>query len=803
MSYPVAKGSLQALNSEQLSAQVDLAHLNIETTEDLEGTSGFLGQPRAKESLEFGIAMRGSGYNLYVMGESGTGRQSLVSKYVKELADSQPSPNEWAYINNFDNPREPMTLELPSARGDDLLKAINAFIGDLMDTFPAAFENPTYQRKRSAIDKDFNQKYDAAMAIVERFANQHEVAVVADSNTVMLLPVIEGKALDETEFAQLPEELRLEFQRRINDIEEYLSEQLLELPTWRRTNSEQLRQLNIETVQQAIKPLLKELEVKYQSQLSVLRYLRAVKTHLPELILDLFAEELGIEVRSDQERKQTLQTYLRPNLLTQHEMNGGAPVVYEMLPTYQNLFGRIEYATQQGIPVTNFQLIRPGSLLKANGGYLILDAEKLLIEPFAWDALKLALKTKQVKMESPFLDVSLMHTITLSPMSIPLNVKVILIGSRDIYYQLQEWDPEFNELFRVPVDFDNFIPRSLETVDNLILRIKAYGEDKGLRPLTVAALERLIAFSLREAEHQSRLSAQVIKVFKVFAEADFLCRHQDDRHIDVHHIDRALNAADYRNGRIADQMMLEIQEGTILIDTEGERVGCVNGLTVMEVGESRFGSPARITATVHVGAKGVVDIEREVELGQAIHSKGMMILSGFLGHEFGRNFPLTLSAHITMEQSYGHIDGDSATVAEYCALLSSIAQVPVKQSLAITGSMNQLGEVQAVGGVNEKIEGYFKLCELRGLTGQQGVIIPADNLKHLMLKQNVIEAVRNGQFAIYAVGHVYQAMELLTAKTPGTTDANGNFAEGTLNGLAQKALKQLFDHYQETDEGDE
>ncbi|MHA7881489.1 MAG: Lon protease family protein [Saccharospirillum sp.] len=803
MPYSVAKGSLQALTSEQLTAQVDLSHLNIETTEDLEGTSGFLGQPRAKESLEFGIAMRGSGYNLYVMGESGTGRQSLVSKYVKDLADSQASPTEWAYINNFDNPREPMTLELPAARGEELLKAINAFIGDLMDTFPAAFENPTYQRKRSAIDKDFNQKYDAAMAVVERFANQQEVAVVADSNTVMLLPVIEGKALDETEFAQLPEELRLEFQRRINEIEEYLGEQLLELPTWRRTNSEQLRQLNIETVQQAIKPLLKELEVKYQSQLSVLRYLRAVKTHLPELILELFADELGLEARSDQERKQSLQTYLRPNLLTQHEMNGGAPVVYEMLPTYQNLFGRIEYATQQGIPVTNFQLIRPGSLLRANGGYLILDAEKLLIEPFAWDALKLALKTKELKMESPFLDVSLMHSITLSPQSIPLNVKVILIGSRDIYYQLQEWDPEFNELFRVPVDFDNFIPRTLETVDNLILRIKAYGEDKGLRPLTLAALERLIAFSLREAEHQARLSAQVIKVFKVFAEADFLCRHQDERCIDVHHIDRALNAADYRNGRIADQMMLEIQEGTILIDTEGERVGCINGLTVMEVGESRFGSPARITATVHVGAKGVVDIEREVELGQAIHSKGMMILSGFLGHEFGRNFPLTLSAHITMEQSYGHIDGDSATVAEYCALLSSIAQVPIRQSLAITGSMNQLGEVQAVGGINEKIEGFFKLCELRGLTGEQGVIIPADNLKHLMLKQKVVDAVRAGRFQLYAVGHVYQALELITALAPGEADGAGNFGEETLNGKAQKALKQLFDHYQETDEGAE
>ncbi|MFG1498325.1 ATP-binding protein [Saccharospirillum sp. HFRX-1] len=792
--------SLRPLAAHQLKAQVDLSHLNIETTADLEGSSGFLGQPRAKESLEFGIAMRGTGYNLYVMGESGTGRQSLVSNYVKDLAESQAAPSEWAYINNFETPREPMTLELPAARGEDLAKAINSFIEDLMDTFPAAFENPTYQRKRTALDRDFNQKYDAAMATVERFANQQDVAVVSDSNSVMLLPVIDGKALDETEFAQLPEDLRGEFQKRISEIEEYLNEQLLELPTWRRNTSEQLRQLNTETVQQAIKPMLKELEVKYQSQLSVLRYLRAIKTHLPPLILELYADELGLEARSDQERKQALQAYLKPNLLTQREMNAGVPVVYEMLPTYQNLFGRIEYATQQGMPVTNFQLIRPGSLLKANGGYLILDAEKLLIEPFAWDALKLALKTRELKMESPFIDASLMHSVTLSPQSIPLNVKIILLGSRDIYYQLQEWDPEFNELFRVPVDFDNFIPRNQETVDNLILRIKAYGEDKGLRPLTRSALERLIEYSLREAEHQGRLSAQVIKVFKVFAEADFLCRHDEAKVIDYEHVERALTAAEYRNGRIADQMLTEIQEGTVLIDTTGERVGCVNGLTVMEIGESRFGSPARITATVHVGAKGVVDIEREVELGQAIHSKGVMILSGFLGHDFGRRFPLTLSAHIAMEQSYGHVDGDSATVAEYCALLSSIAQAPVQQCLAITGSMNQLGEVQAVGGINEKIEGFFKLCEQRGLTGQEGVIIPADNLKHLMLRKSVIDAVAAGQFRILAVRHVYQALELLTGQTPGQMDSGGLFPKDSVNGRAQAALKQLFENYQETDE---
>jgi len=788
------------LTAQDLRAHIDLSYLNIESTSDLEGVSSFLGQPRAKKSLEFGIAMRGSGYNLYVMGDTGTGRQSLISKYVRELAETQQAPSEWVYINNFDTPREPVTLELPATRGEELKSQIHQFINDLMDTFPASFENPTYQRKRSAIDRDFNQKYDAALKIVERFANEKEVAVVADGGSVMLLPVVEGSALDDTEFAQLPEDIRTEFQDRINDIEEYLNEQVLELPTWRRRSSEQLRQLNLETVQQAIKPLLKELEVKNQSLLSVLRFFRSIKNHLPQLIVDLFAEELMGDTRSDQDRRKTLENWLKPNLMMQHEINSGAPVVYEMLPTYQNLFGRIEYSTQQGVPITSYQLIRPGSLLKANGGYLILDAEKLLQEPFAWDSLKMALKTKELKMESPFIDASLMHSVTLSPESIQLNVKVILLGSRDIYYQLQEWDPEFMELFRVPVDFDSFIPRSRDNIDNLILRIKDYGEEKGFKPLTRSALEKLIEFSLREAEHQQRLSAQVVKVFKVFAEADFISRHQEARHIDCCHVTQALEAAEYRNGRIADQMLMEIEEGTILIDTMGERIGCVNGLTVMEIGESRFGSPARITATVHVGGKGVVDIEREVELGQSIHSKGVMILSGFLGHEFGRSFPLTLSSHIAMEQSYGYIDGDSATVAEYCSLLSAITQMPVKQGFAITGSMNQLGEVQAIGGVNEKIEGFFKLCELRGLTGEQGVIVPQDNVKHLMLHQNVIDAVKAGKFKIYAVKHVYEALHLLTNIEPGSADLKGDFPKESLNGKAQLALKTLFELYQETEE---
>jgi predicted ATP-dependent protease len=788
------------LAPEALRAHVDLSYLNIETTAEVKGESSFLGQPRAKKSLEFGIAMRGSGYNLYVMGDTGTGRNSLVSKYVKELADSQQTPSEWAYINNFETTREPYALEMPAGHGHELKELVEQFINDLMDTFPASFENPTYQRKRTAIDKAFNQRYDAALKVVERFANEKEVAVIADGGSVMLLPVVEGKALDDTEFAQLPEALRTSFQDRINDIEEFLNEQVLELPTWRRKSSEEYRQLNLTTVQQAIKPLLKNLEEQNKNLQSVVRFIREIEEHLPKLIVDLFIDESITDTVSDQERRATIARWLKPNLMVQHEIDAGAPVVYEMLPTYQNLFGRIEYTTNQGIPITNFQLIRAGSLLKANGGYLILDAEKLLQEPFAYDALKLALKAKELKMEMPFSDATLMHSVTLSPESIDLDVKVILLGSRDIYYQLQEWDPEFMELFRVPVDFDSFIPRSRNTVDNLILRIKDYGEEKNFKPLTRNALERLIEFSLREAEHQQRLSAQIVRVFKVFAEADFICGHENVAHITEHHIHQALEAAEYRNGRIADQMLSEIEEGTILIDTQGERVGCINGLTVMEIGESRFGSPARITSTVHVGGKGVVDIEREVELGQSLHSKGVMILGGFLGHEFGRRFPLTLSAHIAMEQSYGYIDGDSATVAEYCSLISAIAQVPVNQSIAITGSMNQLGEVQAIGGVNEKIEGFFKLCELRGLSGEHGVIIPGDNIKHLMLAPEVVAAVKAGTFTIWAVTHVYQALRILTNIEPGIVNEKLEFPEDSLNGKAQIALKTLFELYQETEE---
>ena len=749
------------LQASQLRSRVDLSYLDFQTTADLEGASGFLGQPRAKEALEFGINMEASGYNLFVMGESGTGRQSLVSSYVREVATRRSPPLDICFINNFDNAREPLFMQLAAGKGKVLKEDMEGFVDELMSTFPDAFENPSYQRRRAAIDREFNQKYDLAIMQVDKVASQQDIALLSDQGSIILAPIVEGKVLDETEFAQLAEGDRSEFQRRIQELEELLNESLLELPQWRRETSEKQRQLDDETITQAVKPLLRELEYKYDGNISVLRYLRQLKQQLPTLISEVFLEDHPLEKVSDPDRKQALQGQLLPNLLVQHEPLDGVPVVYELLPTYQNLFGRIEYATQQGMAVTNFQLIQPGSLHKANGGYLIMDAEKLLVEPFAWDALKLALKTRQIKMESPFVDPSLMHAVTLSPETVPLQVKIILIGSRDIYYQLLALDPEFNELFRILVDFDSYIPRDNDSVEQLILRIKHYAEEKGYPPIERDAVSRLIEFSLRQGEHQERISAQIIHLFKMVAEADYLRKQSGDELLQARHVDMALKAAEYRSSRISDQMILEIAEGTVKISTEGERAGCVNGLTVMEIGESVFGSPARITATASLGSQGIMDIEREAQLGQSVHSKGVMILNGYLARQYGRDIPLTLNAHIAMEQSYGHVDGDSATCAELVALISAITDIPVQQSLAVTGSMNQHGEVQAVGGVNEKIEGFFKVCSSHGLTGRQGVIIPADNARHLMLSDEVVAAVEAGQFCIYAAQQIDDVLTLL------------------------------------------
>lgn len=797
------KAAALRLTPDQLTVPINLDSLGFVTTDELEPFRGILGQDRAVEAMQFGVAMHRPGYNVFVMGEPGTGRFSYVMRYLKAEAKRQITPQDCVYVNNFDEPREPRVLSLSPGTAGELLAAVDKLIDNLLATFPAVFEHPAFQQKKSAIDRGFNQRYDRAIDSVERKALEKNIAVYRDAQNIAFTPMKDGKALDEAEFAQLPEEERERFHVDISALEEVLNEALSSLPQWKRETSNQLRELNELTITEAIKPILDPLIEQYAGNEAICDYLHAMRQNLLKTVIDQLVEERAIEARPEAYKKQMLIDQYSPSLVVGHPDNGGAPVVHEPHPSYDNLFGRIEYSSEQGALITNYRYIRPGALHRANGGYLVLEAEKLLGEPFVWEALKRALHSRQLKMESPWADMGRLTTVTLTPEVIPLAVKIVIIGSRHLYYTLQDMDPDFQEMFRVLVDFDEDLPRTLDSIESMAQLLKTRTSEEGLAPLTVAAVARVLTHSARLAEHQQRLSARISDIFQLVAEADFTRQLANDPLIDTAHIERALQAKETRTGRVSARIREDMLSGVILIDTQGAEVGKCNGLTVLEVGDSVFGVPARISATVYPGGSGIVDIEREVNLGQPIHSKGVMILTGYMGSRYAQHFPLEISASIALEQSYGYVDGDSASLGEVCALISALSRIPLKQGFAITGSINQFGEVQAVGGVNEKIEGFFRLCQARGLTGEQGAIIPRSNVPNLMLDDTVLEAVRNGQFNIYAVSHVDQALGLLAGAEPGAADEEGHFPEGTINARVVDRLREIAERDAEEEESEE
>ena len=770
---------------------------NFTTTDDLEPFRGVLGQERAVEALQFGVAMPRPGYNVYVMGEPGTGRFSFVQRYLKAEAKRQPTPVDWVYVNHFDEPREPRALQLPAGSAAAFIADIGHLIDNLLATFPAVFETPTYQQKKSAIDRVFNQRYDKALDLIEKLALEKEVALYRDSSNIAFTPMKDGKALDEAEFSQLPDAERERFHRDISELEERLNEELASLPQWKRESSNQLRKLNEETISLALEPLLAPLSQQYAENAGVCAYLQAVQVNLLKTVVDQLLDD-----KPDAQRREMLEEQYSPSLVVGHHADGGVPVVFESHPTYDNLFGRIEYSTDQGALFTSYRQLRPGALHRANGGYLIVEAEKLLSEPFVWDALKRALHSRQLKMESPLGDFGRVATVTLSPQMIDLQLKVIIIGSRQIYYALQDMDSDFQEMFRVLVDFDEEIAVGDDSLEQFAQVLKTRTSEEGMAPLSAAAVARLATYSARLAEHQGRLSARIGDLFQLVSEADFIRQLASDEVTDVGHIERALRAKADRTGRVSARIIDDMLAGIILIDTQGSAIGKCNGLTVLEVGDSAFGVPARISATVYPGGSGIVDIEGEVSLGQPIHSKGVMILTGFLGSRYAQEFPLEISASIALEQSYGYVDGDSASLGEVCTLISALARMPLKQCFAITGSINQFGEVQAIGGVNEKIEGFFRLCEARGLTGEQGVIIPHSNVSNLMLDEKVLQAVRAGQFHVYAVRHVDDALGLLLGEPAGAQDAKGQFAKGSVNARVVERLRSIAEQGMEEEEKD-
>jgi predicted ATP-dependent protease len=786
-------GLPKKLVPEQLTKQIHPDQLGFDPLASLPEFSQILGQPRATRALAFGVGINQAGYNLYVAGESGTGRTRYITHYLKPIAIQGNRPDDWLYVNNFDNPIEPRCISLPERQGKELLNNIEGLVESLLATFPAIFEHPSYLQKRNAIQRLFDDSYEKAVAAIDRSASSKDIALFRDNATVTFTPIIGGEIADEATFAKMDESDREKFQQNVVELENQLNEALIELPQWQRDLNDKLHRLRQQTISLSLKPLFDRLQQSYQGEAGVLIYLAQIRKHLPRII----SEHLGGANEGDDNeqavnKRQLLESLYRPNLLVRSGVEPGLPVICESNPSYANLFGQINFSADKKAE-TDFQRIVGGALHRANGGYLILDIEKVILDKHCWESLKRALREGKVSMDVSFSDGISGHGFSLKPEPVPLKVKVILIGPRDIYYALAQFDRDFDELFQVFVDFSADFEASPDNLRQFAYSLHAKTAELNLAELTSAAIAKMAEYACRLAEHQQKLSAQIDQVMEIAVEANYLRAQGDQNKIEVEHVGQALVARKQRNSRLSERTLEDVLSGAMRIATSGRASGQINGLSIIQVGETRFGSPMRITATVHPGSGGVVDIEREVKLGMAVHSKGVLLLSGYLCGRYAKNFPLAIAANIAIEQSYGFIDGDSASLAELCALLSALVDVPLRQDIAVTGSVSQLGEVQAIGGVNEKIEGFFDICKARGLTGSQGVIIPVTNRVNLMLSDEVIDAVKEGEFAIYTVNSVDEAMAQLIGQEMGEMAENGKFPTGSVN---HKIVNQL-NHFAE------
>lgn len=755
-----------------------------------------MGQPRAVEAVRFGVRMAREGFNIYALGPSGTGKHTLVRRALEEQAGRRSPPPDWCYVYDFSAPHRPRALRLPAGTGVRLREAMRQLVADVRSALPAAFESDEYQTRREVIQQEFVERQQKAFETLHQKAQERGLALLHTPAGFAFAPVRQGQVLPPEEFRRLPPEEQERITADIQAMQEELQRALRQMPRWQRELRQKLMELDREVAGYTVRPLVEEVRRHYQHLPEVMAYLDEVEADIianAALFLRSEAQQAAPPAVADAQQH-ALGTPLRRyevNVLVDHGQARGAPVVYEDNPTFANLLGRVEHVTHMGTLVTDFTLIKPGALHRANGGYLILDAHRLLQHPLAWDGLKRALRSRQLRIESPAQTLGLVSTVSLDPEPIPLDVKVVLLGDRRLYYMLSLLDPDFPELFKVAADFDDRMGRAPDD-ERLYARLLAtLVQREELRPFRADAVARVIEESSRWTGDAARLSTRMNRVVDLLREADYWAGQAGAGMVEAEHVAQAVEAHVFRADRVRQRVQEEILRGILRVETAGERVGQVNGLSVIDLGNFAFGRPTRITARVWAGRGAVVDIEREVRLAGPIHSKGVLILSAFLEGRYAAERPLSLSASLVFEQSYGEVEGDSASVAELIALLSAIADVPVKQSLAVTGSVDQHGNVQAVGRVNEKIEGFFDICRARGLTGDQGVVIPRANVGHLMVREDVVQAVAEGHFAIYAVETVDEAIELLMGIEAGERDEEGAYPEGSLNALVVQRLEQL------------
>lgn len=826
--------AVDPIPSELLYRACDTSQFEFATTAELDDHTGLVGQERVLDALRFGTAIRRQGYNIFVLGPDGAGKHEAVLRFLAGAAKKERAPSDWVYVNNFTTPHKPVALELGAGTGRLMKDGMDRLIEDLKVTIPSILESEEYQNRRQSIDEEYQERQEQAFEELRGKAEAQEIALLRTPAGFALAPVHDGNVLKPEEFNKLPEEDRKRIEATIQSLQKELAETLERLPGWEKEHRQHIGELDKEVAERAVTQSMRDLRSHFEGLPAITSWLDDVTQDLVANI-GMFASGGGEGENDEQQRVMAAMQammqgrgggFAQSDPFRRYEVNvivdnsadarkggaatsraqdiadaggyigGGAPILYEDHPTMANLLGRVEHMPQMGALVTDFMLIKPGSLHRANGGYLLIDALKLLREPLAWDALKRAIRRRKLVIESAGEYMSLVSTVSLEPDPIPLDVKVILLGDRYLYYMLSNLDPDFGELFKVAADFEDEIDRETEN-DIFYARLLASTcREENLLPLDRSGVGRIIERSSRQAEDAEKLSMVMRPIVDLMCEADHIARSGGAAAIAAGHVDEAVEAQIARADRLRERSLEMITRDIVMIDTEGERIGQVNGLSVLSMGSITFGRPSRITARVRMGlgSARVIDIEREVALGGPIHTKGVLILSGYVSGQFLPEIPLSMSASIVFEQSYGGVDGDSASSAELYALISALAEAPITQGLAVTGSVNQLGEVQAIGGVNDKIEGFFDICMRRGLTGDQGVLIPASNVKHLMLRQDVVDAVDRGVFAIYPVEHVEEGVELLMGAPAGARGADGHFPAGSIFARAEERLAAFADN---------
>jgi len=783
---------IQPVPPEKVRAVCNPETLKFETTKEVSPIEGIIGQERAARALEFGLQMEQDGYNIYVSGLPGSGRTTSVESTVREIAKKRSTPDDWCYVYNFSAPDNPKCLRFPPGKAEEFKKDMENLIEEIRLDLARAFESKAYEEQKNMIIRKFQRKKEQLINDIEEKAKNASFALKHTPSGFVFIPMVEGKPLTEEDMEKLTEEAKKEIKTKEEILVSELSEVLREIRQADKATREELQKLEHDTTLYTVSPRINELKEKYSQFPDVIKYLDEVQQDIVENPGN-FEEKREIEFLPGLKlptKESQLYKY-QVNVLIDNSKTSGAPVIKETQPTYYNLAGRIEYRPTLGAMFTDFTMIKPGALHRANGGFLILNVLDVLRNYFAWEAIKKTIKNREIRIEDLNEQFRIINTPTLKPEPIPANIKIILIGSPLLYYLLFAYDEDFRKLFKVRADFSSIMDRDEKGVQQYAKFISKQVKEDKLRDFDREAVAKIVEYGSRIVEDQKKLSTRFMEISDLLKEANYWAGMDGSEIVKSVHVQKAIEEKIYRSNLIEKRIEELIRDNIIMVDTDGERVGQVNGLSVLSLGDYQFGKPSKITASVSIGKGGLVHIDREVKMAGTIHNKGFLILKGVLAEKFGKNFPLAFSATVCFEQVYEEIEGDSASSTEYYALISGISGIPLKQGIAVTGSINQKGEIQPIGGVNEKIEGFYSVCKIKGLTGRQGVIIPEKNLTHLMLKEEVVEAIKNGKFHIWAVKDVDEGIEILTGMPAGKPKEDGTYPEGTVNYIVSQKLLEL------------